>query len=70
MSMLKKYMPDKSHILSCYEVELQENMSYIKKPLKIIYKKETVLGRKTIPIVKVLWRNHAFEEATCDWKQT
>lgn len=51
-------------------MELQENMSYIKKPLKIIYKKETVLGRKTIPIVKVLWRNHAFEEATCDWKQT
>lgn len=51
-------------------MELQENMSYIKKPLKIIYKKETVLGRKTIPIVKVLWRNHAFEEATWDWKQT
>ena len=39
-------------------------MSYIDKPLKILDTKEKVLRTKTIPMVKVLWRNHALEEAT------
>jgi hypothetical protein len=32
-------------------------------PDKILDKKEQVLRTKTIPIVKVLWRNHGVEEA-------
>ena len=39
-------------------------MTYVYKPLKILDKKEKVLKTKTIPMLKVLWTNHAVEEAT------
>ena len=39
-------------------------MSYVEKPVKILDTKEKVLRTKIIPMVKVLWRNHALEEAT------
>lgn len=53
-------MLDKSQ--SYDKVELQDDMSYVEKSLKIIDEEEEVLRNKTIPIVKVLWRDHAFEE--------
>ena len=64
ISMLKKYIPDASHKIDFSELEIQEDMSYMEKPLKILDTKERVLRTKTIPMVKVLWRNHALEEAT------
>ena len=64
ISMLKKYIPDPSHKIDFSELEIQEDMSYLEKPLKILDTKERVLRTKTIPMVKVLWRNHALEEAT------
>jgi predicted metal-dependent hydrolase len=36
----------------------------VEEPVKIVDKKEQVLHTKTIPIVKVLWRNHGVEEAS------
>ena len=39
-------------------------MSYVEVPVKILDRKQGVLHTKTIPMVKVLWRNHALEEAT------
>ena len=39
-------------------------LSYVEKPVKILDTKQKVLRTKTIPMVKVLWRNHALEEAT------
>lgn len=38
-------------------------MSYIEKPMKILYWKERMLKTTTIPIVKVLLRNHSLEES-------
>jgi hypothetical protein len=35
----------------------------VEEPVKIVDKKEQVLRTKTIPIVKVLWRNHGVDEA-------
>ena len=64
VSMLKKYIPDASHKIDFSELKIQEDMSYTEKPLKILDTKERVLRTKTIPMVKVLWRNHALEEAT------
>ena len=43
-------------------------MSYVEKPVKILDKKQKVLRTKTIPMVKVLWRNHVLEEATWELK--
>ena len=64
VSMLKKYMPGASHIIDYTDLEIREDMSYVEKPVKILDTKQKVLRTKTIPMVKVLWRNHALEEAT------
>ena len=64
VSMLRKYLADPSHVLVEQPVELEENLSYPERPVQILDRKEQVLRKKTIPLVKVLWRNHAIEEAT------
>ncbi|XP_027120467.1 uncharacterized protein [Coffea arabica] len=63
VSILKKYHPDLSHVLRPKEVEIDENLSYEKKPVKLLDRKVKELRRKQIPLVKVLWRNHGIEEA-------
>ena len=64
VSMLRKYHPDKSHVLTEGPVELYEDLSYVEKPVQILDRKEKVLRNKVIPLVKVLWRNQKIEEAT------
>ncbi|CAL9000046.1 unnamed protein product [Prunus brigantina] len=49
VSMLRKYIPDPSHVLEEQPIELAENLTYVEQP---------------IPLVKVLWRSHNVEEAT------
>ena len=66
VSMLRKYIPDPSHILIEKPVEIQENLTYEDEPMQILDRREQVLRNKTIPLVKVLWRSHTIEDAT--WK--
>lgn len=44
--------------------EIQDDMSYIEKPLEVLDTKVMVLGTKTIPMVQILQRNYALEETT------
>ena len=46
------------------QILIREDMSYVEVPVKILDRKQRVLRTKTIPMVKVLWRNYALEEAT------
>ena len=62
--MLRKYHPDPSHIIEYELLEIQGDMSYEEKPIKILDRKEKVLRSKRIPLVKVLWQYHTSEEAT------
>ena len=64
ISNLRKYVPDSKHVIEYEPLQIQENLSYEEIPIKILDRKEQVLRTKTIPIVKVLWRNHSTEEAT------
>ena len=68
VSMLRKYIPDPSHVLQDQPVELKEDLSYVEEPVQILDKKEQVLRNKTIPLIKVLWRHHGAEEATWEPK--
>ena len=45
-------------------MSIQGNLTYEEIPVEISDRKEQVLRTKTIALVKVLWRNHAREEAT------
>ena len=62
VSMLQKYIADLSHVLRKQPVQLRENLTYEEQPIEILDRREQVLSRKIIPLVKVLWRNHGIEE--------
>ncbi|KAL5538314.1 hypothetical protein UlMin_043119 [Ulmus minor] len=64
VSMLKKYVPDTSHVLEQEPIELHEDLTYEEKPVQILDRKTKTLRNKEIPLVKVLWRNQKMEEAT------
>ena len=64
VSMIRKYIPGPSHVLTEQLVEIQENLTYEEEPVQILDRREQVLHNKTIPLVKVLWRSHTVEEAT------
>ncbi|PKI58994.1 hypothetical protein CRG98_020614 [Punica granatum] len=44
LSMLRKYIPDPSHVLSYQPVELNEDLTYEEEPMEIIDRKERSLG--------------------------
>ena len=64
ISMLKKYVPDPSHVIRHEPIQVNEDLTYEEKPVEIMAREEKVLRNKVIPLVKVLWRNQKFEEAT------
>ncbi|CAL2238353.1 unnamed protein product [Prunus armeniaca] len=64
VSMLRKYMPDPSYVLEHQPVELSEDLTYKEQPVQILDRKEQRLRSRSIPVVKVLWRSQAVEEAT------
>ena len=61
--MLRKYIPDPSHVLTEQLVEIQENLTYEEELVQILDHREQALHNKTILLVKVLWRSHTVEEA-------
>ena len=64
VSMLKKYLHDPSHVLSYEFVDVDQKLTYEEKPVEILDRNDKVLHNKIVPLVKVLWHNHAVEEAT------
>jgi hypothetical protein len=64
VSMLRKYIANPNVNVEYEPLEIKEGLTYVEEPVKIMDKKEQVLRTKTIPIVKVLWRNHGVEEAS------
>jgi hypothetical protein len=68
MSMLRKYITNPDVIVEYEPLEIQEGLTYVEEPVRIMNKKEQVLRTKMIPIVKVLWRNHGVEEASWEAK--
>ena len=67
-SMLRKYIPDPSHVLREQPVQLKEKLTYEEIPVQIVDHKENVLRSKVILLVKVLWKNHEREAATWEPK--
>ena len=64
VSALQRYVSDVGHILSYEDLELEPDLSFEEQPVQILDRKDKVLRNKTIPLVKVLWRNSKVEEAT------
>ncbi|KAA0035721.1 ty3-gypsy retrotransposon protein [Cucumis melo var. makuwa] len=64
VSMLRKYVPDPSHVVDYEPLETDENLSYTEQPVEVLAREVKMLRNREIPLVKVLWRNHRVEEAT------
>ena len=64
VSMLCKYLPDLSHVLSSPAIQLDENLSYEEELVVIVDKQVKKLCLKEVYVVKVIWRNHSVEEVT------
>ena len=69
VSMLRKYIPDPSHVLREQPLQLKENLTYEEEPVQILDRREQVLRNKTILLVKALWRTHTVEEATWEHEE-
>ncbi|XP_073122017.1 uncharacterized protein [Henckelia pumila] len=60
----RQYMADESNILHPTEVQLDQDFSYVERPLRILDRKDKVLRNKLIPLVMVQWQRRGTEEAT------
>ncbi|XP_062075471.1 uncharacterized protein LOC133779534 [Humulus lupulus] len=58
------FPPSLSGFHDVFHVSTLQKLSYEEQPVHIFDKKDKVLRNKTIPLVKVLWRNNKVEEAT------
>ena len=67
--MLRRYRSDPSHVLKDSEVEVSENLTYVEEPVTIADYKIKQLRKRTIPMVKVIWKNHGIEEATWETEE-
>ncbi|XP_062118329.1 uncharacterized protein LOC133831943 [Humulus lupulus] len=67
VSLLRKYIQDPSHVLNYEPIEVEQDLTYEEKFVKIHDIIEEELRNKKISLVKVLWRSSNIEEMT--WEQ-
>ncbi|XP_021762509.1 uncharacterized protein LOC110727250 [Chenopodium quinoa] len=68
VSQIQKYVPDVTHVLQPETIEMDENLTYEERPVKILDTKVRNKRNKDVRIVKVLWPNHKTKEATWEAK--
>ena len=68
VSMPKKCPGDPASILPIEGLGVDENLSYYEVPVEILDRQVKRLRNKEVSTVRVLWRNHLVEGATCDAK--
>ncbi|XP_069155760.1 uncharacterized protein [Solanum lycopersicum] len=64
VSMLRKYIPDESHVISLNSVELGLDLTYEEEPIAILDKQIRKLRTKELVSVKVQWKHRSVREAT------
>ena len=69
VSMLRKYVPDRNHVVAHEPLQLREDLTYEEQPVRIVDKKVQELRRRTIQYVKVQWNNHSEREATWELEE-
>ena len=62
--MLRKYIPDESHVLSLDSVELGPDLTFEEEPIDIMDRQVRKLRTKELVSVKVQWKHRSVREAT------
>ena len=65
-SMLRRIVHNPSHKINFKEIEVNDNVTYNKGPVKILEQGVKKLRTKEIPIVKVQWKHH--NECKASWE--
>ena len=58
VSMLRKYTPDPAHVVDWGQSEVDTDGTFEEGPVCIVDSRDQVLRRKTVRLVKVLWRHY------------
>ncbi|KAK5771488.1 hypothetical protein PVK06_047692 [Gossypium arboreum] len=70
VSMLRRYRSDHSHVVPVEEIEVKTDLTFEEEPVQILDREVKVLRKKSVPLVKVLWRNHGRKETTWESEET
>ena len=68
--MLRRYTPDPAHVVDWGEIEVDTDETFEEGPLCIMDSRDQVLRRKTLSLVRVLWRHRGVEESTWEREDT
>ena len=64
VSMLRKYTPNSIHIVDWGEIIIDTDRTFEEVPVCILDRRDQVLRRKTVWLVKVLWQHRGVQEET------
>ena len=70
VSMLRKYTPDSAHVVDWGQVEVDTDGTFEEGLVCILDNRDQVLRRKTMRLVRVLWRHYRVEESMWECKDT
>nr|GEW29956.1 retrotransposon protein, putative, Ty3-gypsy subclass [Tanacetum cinerariifolium] len=70
VSLLRGYKYHPLHVISYPLDQIRADLSYVEEPKAILDRQDRVLRNKTIPFVKILWRNHSEREATWETEES
>ena len=64
VSMLRKYTSDPAYVVDWGQIEIDTDGTFEEGPVCILDSRDQVLRRKTVRLVRVLWRHCGVEEST------
>nr|GEY58111.1 DNA/RNA polymerases superfamily protein [Tanacetum cinerariifolium] len=70
VSLLRWYKYHPLHDISYPLDQIRVDLSYVEEPEAILDHQDRVMRKKTIPFVKILWRNHPEREATWETEES
>ena len=70
VSMLRKYTPDPAHVVDWGQIEVDTDGTFEEGLMCIVDSRDQVLRRKTVRLLRVLWRHYGVEESTWELEDT
>ena len=70
VSMLRRYTPNPAHVVDWGEIKVDTDGTFEEGPVCIVDSRDQVLRRKTVKLVRVLWRHCGVEESTWEREET
>ena len=64
VSMLRKHTQDPTHVVDLGQIEVDTDGTFEEGLVCILDSRDQVLRRKTVRLVRVLWRHYGVEEST------